>query len=142
MGVEASFSYVDPGAVCTDSLDGSVATVAHGIVNTQHTGVYTVTYRARDRYGNWNDADCVGSQEYVRTVTVVDTLKPVIALHYSQNVLGVSDATDTAVHSGEANPATGGIQDYINNNFLSGTELMANHAESSNVGLVTACVSL
>lgn len=103
--VEASFDYIDPGANCTDSLDGSVQTIVTNTVDTSSTGTYTVTYRAEDAAGNFNDASCAGSQSYVRTVTVVDTLKPVIALHYANNIIKHGDASDTAVHDATANPA-------------------------------------
>ena len=84
--VEASFPYVDTGALCTDDLDGVIAARTYSwgklvkpdqIVNTEHTGTYVITYRAQDVAGNWN-ADSVKHAE--RTVVVVDTLKPVMAM--------------------------------------------------------------
>jgi hypothetical protein len=93
--VEASFPYVDNGAQCEDSLDGVIEDiVVINNVDVEQVGEYLVTYRARDNAGNWNDGaiegdaagqpvrSCKGSQQYIRTVTVVDTLSPVIALHY------------------------------------------------------------
>merc|ERR1711918_301085 len=47
-------------------------------VNTEKVGTYVVTYRIKDKAGNWNDGKCKGSKHYKRTVTVKDTLKPVI----------------------------------------------------------------
>lgn len=81
--VEASFPYVDNGAQCEDSLDGVIEDiVVINNVDVEQVGKYLVTYRARDKSGNWNDGGCKGSEKYIRTVTVVDTLSPVIALHY------------------------------------------------------------
>lgn len=82
--IEASFPYVDDGASCSDSLDGTLPNVlTTNTVNTEQTGLYLVTYRARDQNGNWNDGACKNSQQYIRTIRVVDTLKPVIGLHYN-----------------------------------------------------------
>jgi hypothetical protein len=86
--VEASFPYTDPGVSCTDSM-GNVTVVTDNQVNVEQVGVYTVTYRARDASGNWNDdAHCTGgpgSNTYVRTVTVKDSLKPVMNLYYKDH---------------------------------------------------------
>jgi hypothetical protein len=83
--VEASFPYVDPGIDCQDSM-GHVNVSVDNLVNVEAVGTYTVTYRARDASGNWNDgAACTnpgGPSSYVRTVTVIDTLKPVVHLRY------------------------------------------------------------
>ena len=73
-------------------------------VDVQRLGTYTVTYRAQDSFGYWNDGACLGSRTYVRTVRVVDTLKPVIALRYGGQLFSVGGAADTGV-SGEPNPA-------------------------------------
>merc|ERR1712070_456404 len=82
--VEASFPYIDAGVRCSDSLDGTIDdVVVSNPVDVERTGTYLVTYRARDATGNWNDGNCKHSQTYIRTVTVVDTLKPVLALHYN-----------------------------------------------------------
>merc|ERR1711871_799200 len=107
--IEGSFPYSDAGAVASDSLQGSfgicstwssavTATNPDGtyqitpydqIVNVEATGEYYITYRVKDSAGNWNDdTTCTGSQTgnlNVRTVTVVDTLKPVIALGFDEN---------------------------------------------------------
>jgi hypothetical protein len=106
--VEASFPYSDPGISCTDNMDGNLTasdmsnvtefwppTTAADVestpvvvdnVNVEQVGTYTVTYRARDNSGNFNDAThCAGTaadRTYVRTVTVQDSLKPVLNLKY------------------------------------------------------------
>jgi len=82
--IEASFPYVDDGATCSDTLDGLIENVViTNPVDVEQTGLYLVTYRARDKNGNWNDGSCKNSKQYIRTVRVVDTLKPVIGLHYN-----------------------------------------------------------
>merc|ERR1711943_169342 len=100
---EASFPYTDAGATCSDVIDGSITPVcstdnaaytdgetaavcAQGskLVDVETTGTYIVTYRAQNTVGLWNDdSNCRGgANTYKRTVTVVDTLKPVITLKY------------------------------------------------------------
>merc|ERR1711881_342891 len=48
-------------------------------------GTYVITYRAKNTVGLYNDgANCRGgAQHYSRTVTVLDTLRPVITLKYN-----------------------------------------------------------
>jgi hypothetical protein len=84
---EASFPYMDAGAVCQDNLRGVSDVVITNPVDIEKTGEYVVTYRARDAVGNWNDGTCKGSKRYLRTVHVVDTLKPIIALKYQNTHL-------------------------------------------------------
>jgi hypothetical protein len=110
--IEAGFAYNDPGATCTDSLDGACAATGKACyfevssdVNVDQVGTYSVTYRARDHANNWNDQECIGHAEYKRTVIVVDTLKPVIALHYGSNLVHMGQASDTAIHNNAPNPA-------------------------------------
>jgi len=94
---EASFPYTDAGAVCTDIIDGTVATIKIGTVDVQTTGPYVITYRAQNSVGLYNDgrdasgsittsSGCRGTAiSYTRTVVVKDTLKPVIKLTYENN---------------------------------------------------------
>merc|ERR1712188_4657 len=108
---EASFPYVDAGATCSDVIDGSVTVLCSStkdpssesatncatpanLVDVEKTGVYTITYRAQNTVGLWNDdSNCRGgANTYQRVVTVVDTLKPVITLKYG--------ASDTIVAQG------------------------------------------
>lgn len=102
--VEASFAFNDPGAACADNLDGSVPTVTTNTVDSEQVGEYFVTYRARDAAANWNDGACTGAMQYVRTVHVVDTLKPTIRLHYHSKLVAASAARDLGA-GGEPNPA-------------------------------------
>merc|ERR1711939_160529 len=57
-----------------------------GNVNTELTGTYKLTYRTK------------GQREVIRTVTVKDTLKPVIALHFGGKKIHESRATDKGVN--------------------------------------------
>jgi hypothetical protein len=94
--VEASFPYIDAGVRCSDTLDGTIDdVVVSNPVDVERTGVYLVTYRARDATGNWNDGNCKHSKTYIRTVRVVDTLKPVLALHYNGKTIVHSATTKT-----------------------------------------------
>jgi hypothetical protein len=106
--VEASFPYSDAGARCTDVIDGDldVTTWDYGvlkpwaeIVNVEMTGQYMITYRAKDSSDNWNDGTmCKGAQSLVRTITVVDTLKPVVALQYGSAPIQVSKGSSLQKH--------------------------------------------
>jgi hypothetical protein len=97
--LEASFPYVDAGATCSDTVAGDLADViVHNTVDVDRTGEYLVTYRARDAAGNWNDGDCRGTNRYIRTVYVVDTLQPVISLH---ETMGKGDLRNTRRLLGE-----------------------------------------
>jgi hypothetical protein len=88
--IEASFPYLGSGgANCTDTVDGPITDVVEiSQVDVTVTGKYFVTFRARDAAGNWNDGHCKGSRSYRQTVTVVDTLKPVISLRKGGDLLG------------------------------------------------------
>jgi hypothetical protein len=120
ISVEASFPFKDKGAVCTDlGLPLPVSTI--GSVDIDSRGVYVLTYRAKDVHGQYSDgaSGCVGGKVYTRTVTVIDTLKPVIQLTASTSSLireaekielAQSSATDTSKatdNMGMSNPAAG-----------------------------------
>merc|ERR1711981_486099 len=122
---EASFPYTDAGATCSDVIDGTVTTLCttsntgysgsdnsadlcgqgSNLVDVDTTGEYIIEYRAINTVGLANDdGNCRGGpNEYKRTVDVVDTLKPVITLRYSNTIVangqpGVSsEATKTTV---------------------------------------------
>ncbi len=72
LNVECGASYTDAGATagdaCAGDLTGSITSA--GTVNTSVPGAYTVTYNTGDGSGN--------SATATRTVTVADTVKPVI----------------------------------------------------------------
>ena len=101
--IEASFPYADPGVQCYDSVDGafkSSAIVVAGLPDVEQTGSYTITYRVKDAAGNWNDGrgtNCRGAAQYKRVVEVVDSLKPVLALHLASKTIQMSDEVDERV---------------------------------------------
>jgi hypothetical protein len=85
-------------------------------VNVEKTGVYYVTYFAHDAAMNWNykakaacdgreGSNCDGFDNDIRTVHIVDTLKPVIALDYN-GFFEYGDASDTGL-DGTSTMATG-----------------------------------
>jgi len=99
--VEAGFPYTDPGATASDIVDGDISgsVVVSGAVDPAAPGTYTLTYTVQDAAGNAADP-------ITRTVTVQDTLRPVIALTYSGEVLQVSDQSDTGL-GGQINAPSG-----------------------------------
>lgn len=111
--VEASFPYSDLApATCNDVFVGKVDTQAwsygikssvDAIVNVERTGSYYITYRAQDTgiLKNFN------SVSPIRTVVVVDTLKPVIGVFDNKKMIQMTKATDLGIGS-EANPARHG----------------------------------
>lgn len=68
-------SYTEQGASATDDVDGPLAVSTSGSVDTEAEGDYTITYTATDGSGN--------SASATRTVHVVDTTPPAIALNGS-----------------------------------------------------------
>ncbi|HET9326019.1 MAG TPA: immunoglobulin-like domain-containing protein [Candidatus Eisenbacteria bacterium] len=71
--LEAGAAYAEPGANATDNCAGALPVSVSGAVNTSQPGSYTLTYTAND--GNGNSANAT------RTVNVVDTTAPVMALN-------------------------------------------------------------
>jgi len=116
--VEASFPYSEEPTTCTDSLDGALTPVQtvslssdpsalYKQVDVELTGTYTITYCAKDMHNNGDVTDengvetctCTGScaQECkFRTVTVQDTIVPIIQLHYQDK-----DLVQAAAGSGQ-----------------------------------------
>ncbi|MFL6332333.1 MAG: beta strand repeat-containing protein [Pyrinomonadaceae bacterium] len=74
MTVECHTSFSDPGATASDSCDSSVPVTTTGSVNVNVPGTYTLHYNASDDSGN-------AAAEVTRTVTVVDTIAPVITVN-------------------------------------------------------------
>jgi len=71
MIVEVLNTYVEPGANATDDCDGVTLAIT-GTPNTQVVGIYQVTYRATDTYGNQTSR--------TREVRVVDSQPPTLTL--------------------------------------------------------------
>lgn len=109
MTVEASFPYVDDGISCTDNFPHPHLQYSRmgGQVDVETAGTYKVTYIATDRAGN--DNTMCGQAPTIRTVAVVDTLKPVIGLKYrSQPLLESSTTAEVSSTEGaQSNPAIG-----------------------------------
>ncbi len=72
--VECHTSFTDPGATASDNCGGSIPVNVSGSVNVNVPGVYTLTYNATDASGN-------AATPKTRTVTVVDTVAPVITVN-------------------------------------------------------------
>jgi hypothetical protein len=152
--LEAGFKYVEIGATCTDvigrvdasnTVQTDLPAEAQGAVNPDVPGQYTITYRAQDGAGNWNDGKngCTGgnvdddTSVYTRTVNVEDTLKPVITLDYDSVPIHVGDASDTG-HNGVANPAgKANVNPYIK----AKSDLMAEGTTASVDGWVLAAAA-
>jgi hypothetical protein len=116
--VEASFPYSEVPTTCTDTLDGALTPVQtvsldsdpsalYKQVDVELTGTYTITYCAKDMHNNGDVSEvdgvqtctCTGSCQdecKYRTVTVQDTIVPIIQLHYQDK-----DLVQAASGSGE-----------------------------------------
>jgi len=123
VSIEASFPYSDVGAVAQDTLQGSFGICSvwsdgdmkgsyKEIVNVEATGTYFITYRVKDSNGNWNDdSSCsegqtdgtVNARENIRTVVIIDTLRPVIELKYK----GSATDDEQVIHRGAQEFAAG-----------------------------------
>ncbi|MBT6462457.1 MAG: DUF5011 domain-containing protein, partial [Opitutae bacterium] len=81
--LEVNSNYTNPGATATDNIDGVITdsiTVGGDTVNSSVTGTYSITYNVSDAAGN-------AAVQVTRTVTVQDTIAPVITV--------IGDATVT-----------------------------------------------
>jgi hypothetical protein len=119
--IEASFPYRDAGIECDDKLDGKFNASSELVtktsnVNVERTGTYKVSYSVQNSGGWTNVGNNVGREdlgnctnpgfELVRTVKVVDTLKPVIGLKFGDDVIHVgSHLPNSATKAGHVNPA-------------------------------------
>ncbi len=77
--VECHTSFTDQGATTSDNCADSGAVTVSGSVDVNTPGTYTLTYNATDAAGN-------AAPPVTRTVTVVDTIKPVISLNGSSTM--------------------------------------------------------
>jgi len=73
MTIEFGSAYTDANATATDNVDGRVAVISSGRVNTGALGSYTITYIAEDSSGNKATA--------TRVVNVVDTVAPILTVN-------------------------------------------------------------
>jgi hypothetical protein len=91
-------NYVDAGATAWDAEDGNISQdveISGDVVDHGRPGFYDMHYDVSDSQGS-------AATQVTRSVTVRDTLPPVIALHLSGDVIHVSDNTATGL-GGEAN---------------------------------------
>src|SRR5450759_456027 len=77
VNITVGTTYIDAGAVAVDAVDGSVAVVATGSVNTKKAGTYTITYTSTDKAGN--KATAIRIVNVVKSLT--DTIHPVITIN-------------------------------------------------------------
>jgi len=86
----------------------AAATAEHSelrITNGAEVGTYTIQFKCMDRSGN-KDEDWEAGTPVSRTVTVKDTLPPVITLHLKENMQLIAQGKgDQTGLGGEANPA-------------------------------------
>src|SRR5262249_17253456 len=69
---ECHTAFVDPGATANDNCAGPLSVTTNSTVNPNATGIYTISYSAKDPSGN--------SATNTRTVYVVDTTLPVVTI--------------------------------------------------------------
>lgn len=177
MKVEANYPYTEEGATCTDAIgyvdsnnvvQTTLAAEAVGAVNVRVTGTYTITYKAKDGVGNYNDGSageldlgggkttCTGGNKvdditvYQREVKVEDTLKPVISIDYNNIPIHVGDSSDTG-HNGVTNLAgdaehnpylvAGQLEGTVKTMTATYNNLMAEKSTTTNVWFVAALAS-
>ena len=95
---------MDAGATAAQTFDGDLTSsiVVSGdyyTIDPATVGTYVIHYDVQDNVG-------AAAEQVTRTVTVQDTLPPIIALTYSGEVLQVSDQSDTGL-GGQANAPAG-----------------------------------
>jgi hypothetical protein len=71
--LEQNAVYTEQGATALDAVDGNVAVIISGTVDTSTVGSYTVTYTAQDQAGNEANS--------TRSIRVIDVTPPVITLN-------------------------------------------------------------
>ena len=76
---EQGTTYIDAGAVATDTVEGTLTVIVSGAVDSATAGSYTLTFSVSDSAGN-------AATVVTRTVTVADTVAPVITLAGSASV--------------------------------------------------------
>ena len=99
---EQATSYVDAGATATDVIDESVTVTITGSVDSDTAGVYSLSYSATDSEGNV-------SRILIRTVTVADTIAPVITLVGDDAVEVKLDSTYTDAGASATDTVDGSV---------------------------------
>ena len=124
--VEAKGNYTDAGASASDTLDGSLTVTSVSTVNTDAVGSYTVTYSVSDANGN-------AAANVVRTVSVVDTTKPLITL--------LGNATETVEAKGTYTDAGASASDILDGN-LTGSVTSVDTVNTDVLGSYTVTYSV
>ena len=121
-------TYTDAGASASDILDGSLtgSVTSVSTVNTDAVGSYSVTYSVSDANGN-------AAASVVRTVSVVDTTKPVITL--------VGNATETVEAKGTYTDAGASASDILDGN-LTGSVTSVSTVNTDAIGSYTVTYSV
>ena len=99
---EQATSYIDAGATATDVIDESVTVTITGSVDSDTAGVYSLSYSATDSEGNV-------SRILIRTVTVADTIAPVITLVGDDAVEVKLDSTYTDAGASATDTVDGSV---------------------------------
>lgn len=94
MIVSLQGTYTDPGATADDNKDGKLSPAVSGLVNTNLTGVYEITYTATDAAGN--------SASAVRKVTVINDAASAWAGKYDGSEV---DAGGPYTYAGNTDPS-------------------------------------
>ena len=99
--VTAGAAFDDPGATCTDNIDGTLAPTITGTLDTDTPGTYTITYACTDSSGN-------NAAAVTRTVTVIamDTEPP-----EDNNPPNVDAGADQTVREGDTVTLSGSAAD-------------------------------
>lgn len=132
-------SYVEAGASVFDDVDGSVAVVISGTVDTNTIGSYTVTYTATNAAGNTGTA--------TRTVNVVDGTPPVITLNGNNPLSVKQNNTYTEAGASAFDDVDGSVAVVISSSVDTSTiasytvTYTANDA-AGNIGMATRTVNV
>jgi hypothetical protein len=118
--VEQGTSYLEEGATATDAIDGDISVVITGLVISDTTGEYHVTYTATDVAGN--------ESSVLRIVNVQDTIAPVITIT-GDNPTNIDQ---NGLYSEQGSTAT----DTVDGN-LSGNVVITGTVDTSNVSSYT-----
>ena len=125
---EQGTTYTDAGATALDSVDGVVEVETTGSVDDATAGTYVLTYTATDNAGNSATRD--------RTVTVADTVSPVITL-IGDAALSFEVAPSGTVYEDAGATATDGADGDISANIT-----VTGSVDLTTVGIYTLTYSL
>ena len=102
IALELGTAYSDAGATAFDVVDGTVTVTTTGTVDSSAVGTYTITYTASDSSGN-------AATAVTRTITVADTIAPVISLVGAATISLEQDAAYSDAGATAADAADGTV---------------------------------